>query len=283
MRDGLKRRSTRHSSPLIVAAAALMVAVVEPKPVAACPFGRRVRLFPLGTADQEIVVAEINESRASLPYYSEAPFDAPNLYWVGYLRLLRVTAAGHVKPGEISLGQTVSRAIYYYLDTRRALARALERARRIPGFKIFSHPKLVPCTLDGRCGPARVVAKGAQVWLELAGARGRLLAASHVAPMSRTVESVQDKRLRPEDYARQLTPAYLLSYRWETRRVFVAPLSSGIAIQFFAPVGWRPRTCRSVQTCIPPAAIPDHQISRDGLAVLPDRSVAHQGRVQGVR
>lgn len=261
----------------VVAMTVLMSALLTSKPSSACPAGHRVRLFPLGTVNQEIIVAEIDEHRIIFGHHDEAPFADENLYWVGSLRLRYVTTAGHTRPKWFSLGQTVSRVIYDYIDTRRTLARALSRAETLPGFLPFPAPELIPCAADGRCGPARIVPRGSQVWLELGTARSLLLPAARVVFMMKAVaayDAADDKNpLSPSRYATRIKPAYLLSHRWGARRVFVTPLSGGVSNNAFAPVGWHRRYCRSVQSCIPPASMYGHEVLMDALVVLPDPGV----------
>jgi hypothetical protein len=280
-RQGSERRTRLRRPPeslVAITFAALLVLLSTPRPASACVFGHRIRLYPLGTVSQEIVVAQIDEHRLPLPHHGGAPFASKNLYWAGELRLRRFTAAGRMKPGHVSLGRTVSRAIYYYLDNRRALARALKRARQIPGFKPLPPPRLIRCASLGRCGQARIVARGLAIWVERAAAQGRLLAAREVRAMAKKTASMDGRKSPAPGYANQINAAYLLAYRWANRWILVAPLSAGLSKTLGMAVGWRPRYCRSVATCIPPAPIYDHQLLRDGLTVLP----AQQGTASPV-
>lgn len=260
-----------------------LVALCLPAPkVSACAVAHRIRLFPLGTVNREVVVAEIDEYRDTVFIYHYRAFDSRNLYWIGKLRLRRMTVAGRIRPGGIALGKTASRAIYYHLDTRRALDRALQRARSIPDFKPFGRPTLQMCGKGNQCGVGRVRLKNLQLWFELATTRGRLLDKRAISEMAQRKFKFgfndDNENNDVTKYARRLSPAYAMSHRWGARRIFTVALSTGFSRFWYTSIGWQQGLCRSVRTCIPPAEMSHHQVGRDALLILPAISSTAKNR-----
>lgn len=240
----------------------------------ACPGAKRVRWFPLGTVGNDVVVAEIDEWRTIVGARGSGKADSQNLYWVGKLRIRRVTITGRAKPGGVSLGGVVARAVYYYLDTRRAVARALNSARRIPGFRMLKHPQLVPCVVGGACGPARLSRVGMQWYITATARKHLLFDAKQLGLLHKEKERFDSGDYTLPDYAKGLAShPFAVAYRWGGRTIlsvlFGIPYSNAISSALGEPIGWRNEFCRSVVSCIPPAALPGHGVARNGLSVIP--------------
>lgn len=249
----------------------------------ACPGAKRVRWFPLGTVGDDVVVAEIDESRIMVMARGTGKGIGKNLFWVGTLRLRRVTTSGRARPGGISLGKVVARAIYYHLDARRSVARALQRARRIPGFRMFKHPQLVPCAVGGACGPTRLTSAGMAWYLTAAQGKHLVFDAQQLGLLHKAAGSFESDGISLAEYAKRLAVhRYAVAFRWGTRIVLSVLFGVGFddarSVGLGAPIGWRDEFCRSVVSCLPPAALPSHEVCRSGLSVVPEAGPRQEQR-----
>ncbi len=242
-------------------------AAVAPTPASTCAIAYRTRYIPLGSQKHELVVLELAETRTSIKVHGIGGIAAENLYWYGKARLLRTDRKGRLKEKWAqNVGSYRARGLYYYLDARRIVAKAQTLAGRLKGFKSLKTPKLYRCK-GYRCGPATLGHKGSKLWLTVNGQKHQLLEKKQHSPLIKE-HTASGNPITATQFANEAQATFLLRYRWGKRHIYTLMVLTE-EDRMGRTLGWSHRRCRSIRTCIPPAAVGDHDLALGLMVVTP--------------
>lgn len=253
---------------------ALLISFGVVRSAQACAFAKRIRRFPLGTADGKIAIAEFEEYRTHVRSWLPGPVLAkPKLYWRGQFWLRWANAKGKLlgKRGK-ALGRYWASLSYHYRDLRHPLRQVLKHALKNQGFRTFKSPKLYRCAGKQQCGPIRLMAQQDKALYVATGSGKMRVDARDVHWLKMNAGENQKAPVKNSRLA------YVLQYTWGARVVFALYVSPALSGPRMSPVGWKDRYCRSLTTCAAPAGVTAHESGIDVLAVMPQTWFKAQSR-----